>query len=232
MRKITLILLAALVVGGVAWATQDSTLTERELRDPKQLEPWLEANAADAETRMAGIEGGSATITAGVGAKNGATVSATENNGMVHKTVITMADTPCVVTEIGAGTNAVGGVKIYDFPAGRILVLGVTVDSVIVGVDTNAIDAADGGDWSFGTAAPGGDGLLDGTAVDLCPSTSADPIVGTNSAALSASAQFDGTTTAKDVYFNMSIDDGDVSATHTNTIDGTVTVLWVNLGDY
>jgi len=46
-----------------AYAAQDTTLTERELRDPKQLEPWLEANASDAETRIAAIEGGTATVT-------------------------------------------------------------------------------------------------------------------------------------------------------------------------
>ena len=36
---------------------------------------------------------------------------------------------------------------------------------------TNTMDVADGGDFSLGTAVPGADGVLDGTAVDLCPST-------------------------------------------------------------
>ena len=125
-----------------------------------------------------------------------------------------------------------GGVKIYDFTAGRILVLGVTVDSIAITIDTNAIDAADGGDWAFGTAVPGADGVLDGTAVDFCPATSVDAITNVVSAALAASAQFDGTTTAKDLYFNMLIDDADVSATHTNLINGTATIQWINLGDY
>lgn len=204
-------LLAALLVCGVALG-QD--VTERELRDPRQFRAiW---NAAS-ETP---------------GAKNGTTVSAVETTPFVNKTVVTMASTPVTVTEIGAGTNAVGGVKIYDFPAGRILVLGVTVANVAVTVDTNALDNADGGDFAFGTAAPGADGLLDGTAVDLCPSTSIDPITNITDSALAASAQFDGTATAKDVYFSMSVDDADVSATHTNTVSGVVTIKWVNLGDY
>ena len=232
MRKYAYITLVALLACGVALAAQDSTLSQREVRDPRLLEAILEANATDAETRIAGIEDGTATITAGVGAKNGATVTAAETRGIAHKTVITLDDTPVVVTEIGAGTNAVGGVKIYDLPAGRILVLGVTVEDVTVAVDSNALDAADNGDFSFGTAAPGGDGLLDGTAVDLCPSVSIDPIVTATDGALAASAQFDGTATAKDVYFNMSVDDADVDATHTNTVDATVTIHWVNLGDY
>lgn len=176
--------------------------------------------------------GSTIAYSAGVGAKNGATVTAAETGGLIYKTTVTMADTPCVVTEQGAGTNAVGGVKIYDLPEGRILVLGVTAENITVGIDTNAIDAADGGDVAFGTAVPGIDGLLDGTAVDLCPSTSVDPITNVVDAALAASAQFDGTATAKDVYFNMLVDDGDVSATHTNTISGTATITWINLGDY
>jgi len=61
MKYISFIL--ALTVALPLFAAQDTTLTERELRDPKQLEPWLEANASDAETRIAAIEGGTATVT-------------------------------------------------------------------------------------------------------------------------------------------------------------------------
>jgi hypothetical protein len=50
--KRNLIGLLALVVCGAAMATQDTDITPRELRDPKQLETWLEANASDAESRL------------------------------------------------------------------------------------------------------------------------------------------------------------------------------------
>jgi len=63
MKKIAYILLAALLVSGVVLAAQDSTLSQREVRDPLKLEAILEANASDAETRLAAIEGGSATVT-------------------------------------------------------------------------------------------------------------------------------------------------------------------------
>lgn len=211
MKKVLILTaLAALVVGDVL--AQD--LTQRQIRDPRQFGAVWNA-AADTP-----------------GAKNGATVTASDTSGFINKTVLTLDDTPVVVTEIGAGTNAVGGVKVYDWPEGRILLLGAIVENVTITIDTNAIDVADGGDVAFGTAAPGGDGLLDGTAVDVIPSTSVDPITNIVDAALAASAQFDGTATAKDVYFNMSVDDADVSATHTNTIDATLTLHWVNLGDY
>jgi len=210
MKYALIVLLAALVVGDCF----GQNLTQRQVRDPRKFEAIWDAAAGTP------------------GAKNGATVTAAETSAFIQTTVLTLDDTPIVVTEIGAGTNAVGGVKIWDAPAGRIKVLGVLVENFTVTVDTNALDDADGGDFSFGTAAPGGDGLLDGTAVDLCPSTSIDPIVTATDAALGSSAQFDGTATAIDMYANLSVDDGDVSATSTNTVDATVTISWINLGDY
>jgi len=62
MKKGYMALLLA-VAASVVFAAQDTTLTEREVRDPKKLEPWLEANATDAQTRLAAIEGGTASVT-------------------------------------------------------------------------------------------------------------------------------------------------------------------------
>lgn len=59
--------IAALVVpllcGAMAWGTQDSTLDQRDVRDPRRLETILEANFADAETRLAAEETLTAVIT-------------------------------------------------------------------------------------------------------------------------------------------------------------------------
>jgi hypothetical protein len=50
-------ILAVLLVGIVAaHAAQKVTFSDREVRDPKQLAPALEANAADAESRIAAVE--------------------------------------------------------------------------------------------------------------------------------------------------------------------------------
>jgi len=182
--------------------------------------------SAESVTASSTIEGVPAAGTAGTG------VTATETYGTVNETVLVLDDVSVVVTEQGAGTNAVGGTKIYDFTEGRILVLGAIMENATITIDTNAIDAADGGDVACGTAVPGIDGVMDGTAVDIIPSTSVDPITNIVDNALAASAQFDGTTTAKDLYFNILIDDADVSATHTNTVDATITIHWINLGDY
>jgi len=169
------------------------------------------------------------TITSsGVGTVASTTSAVEYGNATSHQTVLTLSDVPVVV--VGATGVGFGGTKIYDLPEGRILVQGVTVDSLIVTVGTG-LDAADGGDWSFGTAITT-NATLDGVNVDIAPKTSADAINSTNSTALAASAQFDGTTTAKDININMIIDDADIAATVTNTVDATVTVTWINLGDY
>lgn len=168
----------------------------------------------------------------GVGSAGTGVTSTEYGDAIFHQTVLTGSDVTVVMAEGGEGTNGVGSVKIYDFPAGRILVLGVTVDSLTLSVDTNALDAADGGDFSFGTAAAGGASGLSSTEVDICPSTSFDPVTNVVSSALASSAQFDGTTTAKDVYLNLEIDDGDIAADCTNTVNFVVRMSWIQLGDY
>lgn len=44
-------------------------------------------------------------------------------------------------------------------------------------------------------------------------------------------SRFNGTATAKDIYCNVLLDGGDIDANTTNTVDATVTIHWVNLGD-
>ena len=189
----------------------------REVRDPVQLRARLNSSIQDT---------GSASV---------ATVAGTESQTLINTTVLSLDDVGVSVIYTGGTTNAIGSTKIYDFPEGRILVFGVTVDSfAITSFPTNTMDAADGGDFSFGSAVPGVDGLLDGTAVDFAPSTSIDPITNVVNTALAASAQFDGTTTPVDLYVNVSIDHGDLTGASTNalTVGGTVTINWINLGDY
>lgn len=176
------------------------------------------------------------TTVSGAGAKNGATVTASERgNSTVHQTVLTLASTP--VTVANTTGASFGGVKIYDFPAGRILVLGVTASVGFVWTDED-IAAAGSGDYSLGSTITA-DATLGGTDVDMLPSTAmTDPAVlgvaaATNNA-LAVSAQFDGTATAIDVNLNIIIDDADVADAASDVVlaSGTVTISWVNLGDY
>ena len=162
------------------------------------------------------------------------TVTLSESGlGIARQTTITLDDVPITIAYGGSVTNkSSGGTKIMDFPEGRILIHGVTVDSFTMATNTTGLEAADGGDFAFGTAVASG-ATITGTEVDLCPSTSIDPITNITSSALSASAQFDGTSTAKDMYVNVIIDAGDLGASTTGVVDSaTIKVTWSQLGDY
>jgi len=56
MKYLNMILAAVLVSIVAVQAAQDTALTQREVRDPRKLEVWLEGNASDAETRIAAVE--------------------------------------------------------------------------------------------------------------------------------------------------------------------------------
>lgn len=178
----------------------------------------------------------------GAGAKNGATVTATETgNSVVHKTVLTLASTPVPITSTGSA-NGFGGVKLYDFPEGRILVLGTMANlSMTVpaseqadftddtpegdaGIGTVIIANAD----AFGTDATDDD-LATGTAVAM--TAFADASI---TCASEPSTQFDGTSTAKDINLNVLIDAADIDDDVSTSVEvsGTVTCTWVNLGDF
>lgn len=177
-----------------------------------------------------------ASAVSGVGTAGTGTTASEQGSSVVHKTVLTMAD---VSVTVGNTTGvSFGGTKIYDFPAGRILVLGVTAANISFDLtdagNVTPIAVTHGGDVAIGTTAPD-DGTLTNEDVDLLPSTSIDPISGgVTGAALAASAQFDGTTAAKDAFFNILIDDADVGdgASDVILVSGVVTITWVQLGDY
>jgi hypothetical protein len=161
-------------------------------------------------------------------------LSANHTVGLVNKLILTLADFEVTVANVTGASF--GGAKIYDFPEGRILVLGVVADLSFNWAGTD-IAAAGSGDFSLGTTITA-DGSLATTEVDLCPSSPmTDPFVtgvGRGVGALAAGAQFDGTATAKDANINIIIDDADVSdaASDIVKVSGTVTIVWIKLGDY
>lgn len=171
------------------------------------------------------------------GAVAGANVTATEVAGVaLHRTQLTLAATPVTVTDASAYANT----KVYDFPEGRVLVLGATgsLQYAVTSDRTATINGNAGLNWAVGTAAATNVALT-GTMADLLPQTAmtlsaANASLNTaSSAALAASAQFDGTSTAKDAYLNISIPTGtDIDADGTLGVTGTITLTWVDLGDY
>lgn len=175
-----------------------------------------------------------------VGAANapatGSIVVAHSQFGPFCQTTLTLNNVPQTVVN---GTEY-QGTKIYDFPQGRILVMGVTatLQQKTTSVLASTLNASSTGAISLGTVTASSTTLAT-TMVDLLPSTAFTSsatinVAGTAvSAALAASAQFDGTSTAKDVYLNTAYaTTADVDADATQTISGTIVITWTNLGDY
>lgn len=166
----------------------------------------------------------------------GATCVANElGSGVVHQTVLTLSG---VLQDVVNGTEY-QGTKIYSFPAGRILVLGVTASlaPTTTSIIGSTLNSGVTGSLGLGTATASATTLAS-TMVDLLPATAFTSSTTINvaaaavGAALAASAQFDGTTTAKDMFLNSAFaTTGDVDADATMTWAGTVTVTWINLGD-
>lgn len=175
----------------------------------------------------------SALLSYGGGTVNDATVTAVNTDGLVNKTVLTLAALAQTITNTSA---EYAGTKIFTFPEGRILLLGVTaaIAQTTTSAIATSISAGATGAWALGSAAASATSLTS-TMVDMLPSTAytssatINVAAATAKGALAASAQFDGTTTPVPVYFNTAIATGSINGTQ--TISGTVTLTWMNLGD-
>lgn len=180
---------------------------------------------------------GGLAITADVaGAKNGATVSAVDSVGNVHRTTLTLTDTPITVTD----ALAYAGLKVYDFPEGRILLLGCTASLAfaVTSVRADTINDSAAMDWALGSATASATTLAT-TMVDMLPKIDKtldgvdDAYTTASTGALAAAAQFDGTTSPIDMFLNVSFPTGtDIDADGTMTVSGAITFAWVQLGDY
>jgi len=196
----------------------------------------VDADVPNALTLSGSTFSGLSLCTYGIGVPVAGAASAVEyGDGVSHQTVITITNVSLVIAD-GAFDD---GEKVYDFPEGRILIEGVTAN-LISSITANFNAAAnDKFVMAAGTTTTSvsGDGALQTTEVDILPSTQNDTVSGTvtaftNGIALAASAQFDGTGTAKDVFVNMGIPAANDSGANTNTVTGTITITWKNLGDY
>jgi hypothetical protein len=184
-------------------------------------------------------EGGVIETSAGVGAKNDASVTAAEyGDGILHKTVLTCVDTPLTFGD-EAGQGQYGGVKVYDFPKGAIAVLGAVINGTML-LTAPAINTWDG-DIGLGVEAPtdhqdaaNKTGLVlqkTSTTQAVAKLATVDAVSAATALTESGARWLDGTGTAKDLYLNLLVDD---NAAHDNTItgkfNGTITFLWINLG--
>ena len=156
--------------------------------------------------------------------------------GPFCQTTLTLNNVPQAVVN---GTEY-QGTKIYDFPAGRISILGVTatLQQKTTSALASTLNASSVGSIGLGTVTASATTLAT-TMVNLLPATAFTASATVNvagaavSAALAAAAQFDGTTTPIDVFLNTAYaTTADVDGNATQTISGTIVITWVQLGDY
>jgi len=180
---------------------------------------------------------------AGSGTKYGSTVTVVETGSdLLRKTVLTCAATPVTMGD-QAGQGQYGGVKLYDFPAGLILTLGGVIDGSIT---SQVHDHASGGlialydgDVALGEAAPTNHaGGISGTVLQSTAITQAvaqvancDAVSVATDLTESGARWLDGTGTDKDLFLNFLIDDNADNDACEITFTGTVTLVWMLVGD-
>jgi len=160
----------------------------------------------------------------------GTSVTEVSNRGCVQQVILTLTD--IAITIVDGTTKEVGSALIHTFPAGATKVLGVVVDLDLT--CTGADFAASGvGDYALGSAAATDQAL---TGTDLTWSTDSAAITVTIAAPQALHdmgetvAIYDGTSTPGPVYLNLAMDAGEGAGEI--TANGTVTITFVNLGDY
>jgi hypothetical protein len=162
----------------------------------------------------------------------------TETDGTNNKTTLLLKDQTVTLAD-EAGVVAYGGQKVFDFPAGAILVEGVTTDLDITKSSAGVNDDWDG-DYAVGSVTASNNATLTATEDDMLPSTATPQA---SSGATTANGQstaaenvvIDGTSTAVDALLNFLVDDADhnVGGTACNLIvNGKIIIHWRNLGDY
>jgi hypothetical protein len=135
---------------------------------------------------------------------------------------------------IDTNVNTSAGVKLYDFPAGQVIIHGAVLKNAIVTVTAaNGITASTQGDISVGSTQATGTNLT-GTAVNIIAMTTKNTMTNETSAYLTDDAMIDGSSTAADIWVNLLIDTDAASAIHTNamTVAGELQIIYSELLDY
>ncbi len=166
-------------------------------------------------------------------------VVATETgDALMRKTVLTCTALPIALLD-DAGQAQYGGAKIYDFPEGMLCTFGAVIDGSLTGY-ASLIDTF-GGAIAIGTATAGTGSTLVTTEADILQSVALTAAVAevANCDAQSVATALtesgarwhDGTATAKDAYLNVAIADDVAHGAGTATFTGTITLVWLILGD-
>lgn len=148
----------------------------------------------------------------------------------LHSTVLTFNN---VAVPVAFGTYGSGHLEALDFPQGLINVLGGTTNLTIARVGTGlGATAAVVGAIGTVAAADADDGALATTKANIIPSTAATLTAGAGAMPGKTTdiVVLDGTVTAIKAYLNFAVPSAGISGADTLTVNGTVTLVWANLG--
>lgn len=152
-------------------------------------------------------------------------------DGVLHKTTLTFTLTGAHDLDMADDDHGTG-IKIYDFPAGSIQILGATCNAVVTSVN------AEGGGATFpmalGSVVGADDNTLTSTEADIIPSVA---VAGGSAkdfhATLAAPVLFANAGGSDlDLYLNAAITAAVATGAVTIAVTGTVTITWINFGDY
>jgi len=155
-------------------------------------------------------------------------------DGVFHQTVFTLAAVPVTMRDTEQG----GGVKIYDFPVGRIFRMGATgtIAVTTTSVLADTLNAGSTCNWGVGSTTQANATLAtteqDFVNVTAFTSSATVDVAGADATGVGASvlASLDGTSAAVDAYLNLAVAGAtDIDADATVTVSGTVKITWVNL---
>jgi hypothetical protein len=163
------LILAAVLVGIVAVdAAQDTTFSQREVRDPRKLEAILEANAADAESRIASLEGGSTVgsvepgyIIVGNASTQGVDVAVSGDITLSTAGVVAIASGVIVNADINAAA-AIAHTKLAAVDPGYLLVGNASSQAVAVAVSGD-VTMSNAGAVSFAAGTLSTNVIIDAT---------------------------------------------------------------------
>lgn len=176
------------------------------------------------------------------GASSVATVIAHEyGDDLARKTVLECSAVIVTISD-DAGTAQYGGVQVYDFPQGMLLVKGVRISGILTAGTTGTIINNWDGDVAAGTVTATTGSTLTGTEANIMQSVAVsagasdkDGVVTAASVATalteSGARWLDGSSTAINMFLNFVIDDETSHTAGTATFNGTIEFNWEMLGD-
>ncbi|MGE4056903.1 MAG: hypothetical protein AB7F99_19105, partial [Vicinamibacterales bacterium] len=196
---------------------------------------FLQGHTFMSHPSIRSVSGGNTKSTVGtVGSASGLHVVREDLFDGFRRTVVRLKDVDIAV--IDHTTNGCfGGVKLYDFPEGAIVVHSATSNLSFELSHTGGVSATAALKHAVGSALEASNDTLDSTQANMIPSTSVtlSAGAGSKSGMSTSAAHLDGRSSAASAYLNLGIVDGAVTDDEDDvvTVNGDIVLLWTPVGD-